>query len=361
MQLQHRLLSIAVLCAAVLAVQGCTSLRPFYRDGRPVPQLRMYTVDQGVVLRHGSGPDSCDVYGARDVWVFAAESTYVMHYDGAGPRGWLVVQATSSDLLQWSIHGPVLDLGPKGADDEKSASYGVTVHDGSLWHMFYLGAINTSPAPDLVPATPYVTLKARSDTPFGPWVKQPEIVPFRPVPGTYYSHSASPGQTIFHNGEYLQFFSASVGGSWVGRTLGMARTRDLDSAWVIDPAPILPLTEQIENSALYYEEANNTWFLFTNHIGWLGEGEEYTDAIWVYWSHDPTMWNPDDKAIVLDRTNCTWSKRVIGLPSIVRFGNRLALFYDGVEGEGTGHMRRDIGLSWLPVPLVPPRPAGAGR
>ena len=49
-----------------------------------------------------------------------------------------------------------------------------------------------------------------------------------------------------------------------------------------------------------------------------------------------------------------WSKRVIGLPSVVRFGSRLALFYDGVEGEGTSHMKRDIGVAWLRLPLMVP-------
>ncbi len=353
--------TLVLIAAASTGVLGCASGRPFYRDGRPVPDARMYAVDQGVVLRHGSGPDSCDAFGARDVWVFRADSTYIMHYDGAGPRGWLAIRATSTDLLHWTIDGPVLTLGAKGADDEKSASYGLTVSDGARWHMFYLGAINVSPPPDLVPATPYVTLKARSASPFGPWEKQPGVVPFKPTPGTYYSHSASPGQTISYRGEYLQFFSASVGGRWVGRTLGIARTRNLDSAWVIDPEPILPLKEQIENSTLYYEETNGLWFLFTNHIGWYEDGEEYTDAIWVYWSDDPTVWKAENKAVVLDRRNCTWSKRVIGLPSVVRFGNRLALLYDGVEGEGTGHTGRDIGLAWLPVPVVPPAGPAATR
>ena len=45
---------------------------------------------------------------------------------------------------------------------------------------------------------------------------------------------------------------------------------------------LLDIKEQIENSSLYYEQSNKTWFLFTNHIGI--EKHEYTDAIWVYWS-----------------------------------------------------------------------------
>jgi hypothetical protein len=63
------------------------------------------------------------------------------------------------------------------------------------------------------------------------------------------------------------------------------------------------------------------------------------------------------KAVVLDSHNCTWSKGVIGLPSVVKAGNRLALFYDGVQGGGRGHMGRDVGLAFLDLPLQLPLPS----
>ena len=74
---------------------------------------------RGVVLRHGLGPDSCDAYGARDAWVYEANGAFIMHYDGAGPSGWLSVRARSADLLHWTIDGPVLTLGKDGEDDSK--------------------------------------------------------------------------------------------------------------------------------------------------------------------------------------------------------------------------------------------------
>jgi hypothetical protein len=62
------------------------------------------------------------------------------------------------------------------------------------------------------------------------------------------------------------------------------------------------------------------------------------------------------KAVVLDDWNCGWSKEIIGLPSVVPYENRLALFYDGYAGEGippgtASHLHRDIGLAWLTLPL----------
>jgi predicted GH43/DUF377 family glycosyl hydrolase len=328
-----------------------------YADGRPAARFRLEAEDHGVVLRHGDGPDRCDDLGARDVWVWEHAGTYYMHYDGAGPRAWLACLATSRDLVHWTTQGPVLDLGRPGEDDSASASYGVTFFNGTAWDMFYLGTPHTSPAPDLVPSFPYLTMKASGPSPRGPWTKQPAVIPFRTRPGTYYSATASPGHVVCRGDEYLMFFSASTDQP-ILRTLGLARTRNLNGPWTIDPEPLVPAEEQVENSSLYHDTTSDTWFLFTNHVGVQG-GLEYTDAIWVYWTRDLERWNRDDKAVVLDGRNCTWSRHIIGLPSVVQIGDRLAIFYDGngaaeMPGGVKSHMERDVGLAWLDLPLVLP-------
>jgi len=323
---------------------------------RPAAAMRMDAKDHGIVLRYGDGPGRCDILGARDVWVFKSGGSYYMHYDAAGSKGWLCSLAVSKDLLTWEKKGPILDFGKPGEVDSKSASYGVTYHDGKEWHMFYLGTPNTSGPPSLVPSFPYLTLKAKGKGPAGPWIKQKKVVPFWTKPDTYYSITASPGQVVKHGGEYLQFFSATTrkpGNRCVQRTLGIARTKDLDGPWTVDPNPMVPIEEQIENSSLYYEKSIKTWFLFTNHIGI--DRSEYTDAIWVYWSKDLNKWDPANKAVVLDGQNCTWSKKCIGLPSVVQVGKRLGLFYDAPGGNSTSHMKRHIGLAWLDLPLTVPR------
>ena len=345
--------SLPALAATVQAAPDITT----YPDHRPAAAYRLEARDEGPVLRHGDGPGQCDYLGARDIWVWKHRSTYYMHYDGAGPQGWLACLATSKDLVHWTKKGPVLGLGGAGADDSASASYGVTFRDGRDWHMFYLGTPHTTPAPDYIPAFPYLTLKARGSSPTGPWTKQPDVTPFRTQPGTYYSATASPGHVIAVKDEYLMFFSASTSEP-ILRTLGIVRTRNLNGAWRIDPEPIVPPAEQVENTSLYYEPKSRTWWLFTNHVG-LRDGLEYTDAIWVYWSADLNHWNPANKAVVLDAGNCRWSRHIIGLPSVVKVGRRLAIFYDGNASEKmpTGvksHMNRDVGLAWLDLPLVPP-------
>ena len=66
-----------------------TDTRP-YCDGRPSATLRMEAKDQGVVLRHGDGPDRCDMRGAREALIFEENGVYHLFYDGAGPKGWLI-------------------------------------------------------------------------------------------------------------------------------------------------------------------------------------------------------------------------------------------------------------------------------
>ncbi len=344
--------------------QPATQAAFAYPDGRPVATLRMDAQDQGVVFKHGDGPGQCDILGARDIWVYEANGVYYMHYDGAGPKGWLACLATSADLVRWTRKGPVLDYGKPGEDDSASASYGVTYFDGKTWHMFYLGTPHASPAPDRIPMFPYLTMKARGDSPAGPWTKQKQVTPFRTKAGTYYSATASPGQIIPQGDGYMMFFSAST--REIKRTIGIARTKDLDGAWTIDPQPIVPLEEQIENTSLYFEPTNKTWFMFTNHIGLKPRSGEYTDAVWVYWTKDLNKWDVANKAVVLDGKNCTWSRSCIGLPSVVKVGDRLAVLYDAPGGDSTSHMKRDVGLAWLSLPLVVPKdgnskPAATGE
>ena len=329
-----------------------------YEDGRPTARYRLDAKDQGIVLKHGNGPDSCDYLGARDIWVFEHKGSYYMHYDGSGTKGWLACLATSKDLLNWKVKGPVLDYGKPGSDDSRSASYGTVYFDGIKWHMFYLGTPHVTPAPNFIPGFPYLTKKAESNSPTGPWRKRYDISPFHTMSGSYYSGSASPGSIIKVGNEYRMLFAASTNVP-IKRTLSYARTKNLDSTWLPDKYPFLPLEEQIENAAVYYQPANKTWFVFTNHVG-IKNGLEYTDAIWVYWTKDLNLWNPENKAVVLDSSNCSWSKHIIGLPSVVKIGKRLAIFYDGNNAAEIpigfdSHMRRDIGLAWLQLPIRLPR------
>jgi hypothetical protein len=371
--------TVALLKAASSRYQSIPSIR--YVDGRSACRWRLPAQDEGVVFPYGKGPNDCDYLGCREAVLVEEAGMYHLFYDGCGPKGWLACLAVSRDLRNWERLGPVLEFGAPGDPDARSASAPWMIQDDKrVWHMFYLGTPNATPGPDFVPMFPYLTLKAQSSSLRGPWIKQREVRPFDVKPGTFRESTASPGAIIRHDGGYLQFYSGSIstepdrsptpgvpdlpeakaarrrGGPYALRTLGLARTRDLNASWQVEDTPLLPLNEQIENSSLYYEKSIGMWFLFTNHIGCTPDPDkprcqEFTDSIWVYWSRDPTRWNPDDKAVVLDGENCTWSKRCIGMPTVRPVGNRLAMLYDAPGGDSTDHMRRSIGLAWLDLPI----------
>jgi len=325
-----------------------------YSDGRPVAALRMDARDEGRILRHGDGPDQCDINGIREASIVAHEGVYHLYYDGCGPGSWLACLATSTDLKTWTKHGVKLSLGAPGTDDGGTATSPWFIREDGMWHMFYVGCKQATPAPHHIPMAPYFTLKARSESLSGPWTKQPDVIPFRPQKGTYNFMTASPGFIVRKEDQFMMFYSAGGDGPPFKRSLGIARTKNLDGPWQVAPSPIVPLDEQIENSSLYYEPANQTWFLFTNHVGIDKEGREFTDAIWVYWSRDLDKWDAANKAVVLDGKNCSWSSRCIGMPTVVKMKDRLALLYDAPGGDSISHMNRDIGLAWLDLPLQPP-------
>jgi len=336
-----------------LALSLVTAQTTHYIDGRPSASLRVKCTDEGIVLKHGDGPDSCDFYGAREAIVNKDGDKYYLFYDGAGKDGWRACLAESVDLKIWTKKGAILPLGAAGADDSKSASSPWVIKEKELWHMFYLGTPNTSPAPDRIPAFPYLTMKAQARSLKGPWVKQYDVHPFKRNDSSFYTVTSSPGFIVKVKDEYLQFFSgAKQDSGGTKRTLGLARTKDLNATWKIDPDPLFPPTEQVENSSLFFDEKSKTWYLFTNHIGITPQGGEYTDAIWVFWTKDINHWNEKDKAVVLDKLNCTWAKGAIGMPSVIKAGNKLAMLYDGVEGNSTSHMHRNIALAWMELPLV---------
>ncbi|WP_460979663.1 glycoside hydrolase family protein [Spirosoma knui] len=345
-------LSVLFCCICFLGSQAAFSQPERYIDGRPAARHRIDCNDQGVVMHYGDGKDSCDVYGSREAVLNKVGETYYLFYDGAGKDGWKACLATSADLTTWTKKGAILELGDSTKNDAKSASSPWVINDKNTWHMFYLGTPNATPAPDRIPAFPYLTMKAKASSIEGPWIKQYDVQPFTTKLNTFYALTASPGFIVRYKDEFLQFFSGSANeNKIVKRTIGLARTRDLNSTWNINETPVFPLEEQIENSSLYYDKSQKTWYLFTNHIGINKEGVEFTDAIWVYWTKDIFHWQKENKAIVLDKQNCSWSKGAIGMPTVIQTGNRLALLYDAAPGESISHMRRNIGLAWISLPI----------
>lgn len=339
--------------------------------------------DRGIILspdRINEKMHQWDGGGMREAIVNRVGKYYYLSYDGAMPGKtpqsyWNACTARSEDLIHWekcgvSLYASAITNANTECKDYCSASSPWSIQEDGVWYRYYLGADHCSP--EGIPAFQYSTMLATSNSMEGPWHKrcdQPHAaghVCF-PVgnPGDWDDVTASPGEVLRNpkygivpdSKKYMMFYSGSCSGI-TRRSIGIVRTDDLSvtdafdhksgNFWIKDPEPILPPSEDIENSSIYFEKDTGIYWLFTNHI----YQNSYTDAIWVYWTLDIDCWNPEDKAIVIDRNVSTWAKGAIGMPTVCPTDHgTLAVFYDGVHGEGTGHLDRHIGLAEISLPL----------
>lgn len=343
--------------------------------------------DKGIVLspdEAGQPWHEWDGGGMREAICDEVDGVYYLSYDGAMPGAqhtsyWNACQARSTDLVHWEKTGVSLLTSalahPEGSEDLYkdfcSASSPWSFFDGEKWYRYYVGADHCSP--DGTPAFLYSTMLATADSIAGPWHKRCDDAGCEkhvcfPAgrPGTWNDVTVSPGQVWInpryaqdpeHEKKYLMFYSGSCSGV-CRRSLGIARTNDLTATddfdkfegnfWEKDPDPILPPADDIENTSIYFEESTGLYWLFTNHI----YDNAYTNSVWVYWTTDLEHWDPENKAIVVDSSVSTWAKGAIGMPTVIKKDeNTLALLYDGVKGDGIGHLQRHIGLAEIQLPL----------
>lgn len=316
--------------------------------------------DMGIVMPFGGCPGDCDVYGARDTWLFYdatdVATPFHMYYDGSGPDSWIASLAVSADptLRSWTKRGTVLSLGPRGSRDEKSASYLTTFEmaNGS-WAGLYLATNVTSPPPFSVPVGPYYTMLATAPASSGPWMQHRSLGPViaQGSPGPIMPSMETPG-------EWWQFCTGC------GAAIGLATATSPLGYW---SEALALITDPVENFSLYFEEATATYFGFTNHIGPDAHGMAFDDSIWVYWTQNITAWPAGNKAVILNRSNVvepSFQTGRVGLPSVLRVpGNdrQLALLYDGggTPGGVSYNENCSVALAWLDLPLTPPPARGA--
>lgn len=344
-------------------------------------------LDQGIVYRRSMPGESyyfLDGTVLREPMLFRDGERFLLYCDAGGPELiFTLMLAESRDLVHWKKLGPA--QGPSclehpGADYRDWADF---LHTGSPWifeedgkyYMYTTTALG--PRGQFMPL-PYLCMVSVSDSMAGPWKKMNArpgcskhiCIPVRP--GTWYSDTACAGSVIENpawKGEkgrrYMMFFSsASYRGlpqedpMSLARGVGIARTDDLlagddwdkteGNFWTVDPEPVIPLEDDVENATVWHEEETGRWYMFVNHVH---ASNTYTDAVWVYWTDDPNHWDPENKAEVISSETCTWTHGAIGMPTVTRVGNRLAMVYDGSTAGNTSHLERDIALAWLDLPL----------
>ncbi|GGD46735.1 hypothetical protein [Paenibacillus nasutitermitis] len=307
------------------------------------------------VLEHG---DRMDSNGAREIFLFEHEGLFYMHYDGNGEKSWSCCQAVSKDLIHWEKRGEQLEPGLAGEVDHGGACYGPTFCFEGKWYLYYVSVENTSGAPFYIPALPYRTGLAVADQPEGPWTKVSTDLFTLGGVGSWNEGCICAPYIIHQDGKYLAFYSASTTGPDYYRTIGLAVSDSPSGPWELSPEPLLPLEEQLENASLYFEPACALWFMFVNHVGRDEKGQEFTEAVWVYWSPSLSEWNAEDKAVVLDASNIPWVTQAVGLPSCLIADGKLWLGFDAckepVNAINRGNAHRDLGMARFDLPLRPP-------
>lgn len=365
--------------------------------------------DKGIILSPAADSgdpmyrwDSC---GMREAIINKVGNTYYMFYDGASnfdhdPTAscgngynhlWRTCLATSTDLVNWTKQGVKLNT----SYDEHPTNIGYMDwatatspwvyfnSDDNYWYMYYLGC--TSVNDEGVPTPTYVTLTAKAATAGlngigGSWNKMNDIagqanhltIRLPKGDGSYPTEGVSPGHVIQNpkwtgssdtvNKRYMMFATSSWG-------INICRTDDLSATdastntathqgWqpgsteIFGNNGIAQNPYNAENASYYYDETTEYHYLFTNHI----LNADHTDGFYVNWTKDSDNWDPANRALLMSSgTNtCTWSTGAIGMPSVVKVDDsKLALVYDAVQGSGTGHLHRKIGLAYLSLPLVP--------
>lgn len=348
--------------------------------------------DQGVVIRQSKPGETyywLDGKVIRQAVLLRDEpqGRFLLYYDALGPEATstTLMLAESTDLTSWKKLGPMqvpVVFECPSADYHDFSNYLGTcspwfIEEDGVFYMF--NTSDTGPNGIFAPMPYYITLSTGPSL-AGPWRKESLLpgqgkhvaIPTRP--GTYYSDTACAGSVIVNpawqgpgdtqNRKYMMFFStASYQGNpgdpnSLVRGVGIARTDDLTAAddydklegnfWEPDPAPIIPLQDDVENATLFHDDSVGKWYLFVNHID---PSNSYTDAIWMYWTDDPNHWDAGNKAEVLSSRNCSWTHGAIGMPSVLRVGDRLAMMYDGSVNGDTSHFNRDIALAYIDLPL----------
>ncbi len=84
--MQRRILLYTIVCVGLMFIFSANTFAQahVYIDGRPAASMRIPVKDEGIIVRYGNGPDSCDVYGSREAVVNRVGDTYYLFYDSAG-------------------------------------------------------------------------------------------------------------------------------------------------------------------------------------------------------------------------------------------------------------------------------------
>jgi len=172
---------------------------------------QVWTKHESPVLENGP-VGSWDADGPGFPSVLMIDDTYHMWYGGMGNNVLAIGHASSEDGITWTKdeNNPVLNVGEAGSWDAARAYLPTVVHDGSTFHMWYVGA-NTSGDEKLGYAT--------SDNGVD-WTKQEGKLTYK-LDGEPYTEKVGSG-AVYFDGELFHMWFSQHGSNPVLYEMGYA-------------------------------------------------------------------------------------------------------------------------------------------
>lgn len=106
--------------------------------------LEIQWTKKGISLDLG-GAQGYDDYHAISPRILREGGLYKMWYSGSDGIHYRILYATSADGINWTKHGIVLDIGSPGEPDDTHVAYQWVLREGSIYKMWYSGLDDYTP------------------------------------------------------------------------------------------------------------------------------------------------------------------------------------------------------------------------
>ena len=279
--------------------------------------------------------------GRANVIIQESQTTYVsINLASASTSGDLAINVSweQGDGISWTKYAanPVIDLGPAGSWDEKSASIATVIYEGNLYKMWYTGYNGTlyqlgyATSPDGINWTKYAGNPVMSCGAAGSW------------------EAVIGGPSVIYDGITYKMWYAGADASSKTR-IGYATAVDGINWTKYSGNPVLNVgasgtwdaTEVGNPSVLYDGTTYKMWF--TGYNGSASRRTGYAtspDGVnWIKYTGNP---------ILSLGTSGTWDDVANNAPCVIYTGTEYKMWYSGLDGYSwkIGYASSPDGKTW---------------
>lgn len=290
--------------------------------------------------KYSDNPLNLGVARAIEPYVIYEGNVFKMWYT-AITDAHRIYYATSSDGINWTPYGVVLDVGPAGSWDSNSVERPVVLFDGTIYRMWYSG---------------YIPLQERvgyaNSTDGIHWTKYGGNPVLVPGPSGAWDSADLGYFTVVSNGtSYIMWYDGYSGGQGSPLKIGVATSVDGISWTKYQGNPVIvPGSSDWEGYHVYpgpvlnHDGGYEMWYSGENYSGNVRIGTAT--------SPDGLVWTKNANNPVLDIGSAgSWDSAYVIASAIVEEDNTLMIWYWGSPNqsggsEGTGLATANIPVSW---------------